>query len=223
MKILMLLCVLMSSLPFCEWVAAQSTGGIPVIRNDANGLICQGPAGPLPCTEAAKQFKAQEASGPCGGYTGCLHATVIDPLTPWQVKRDCTGMDWVLSICKHAGCPRGCTAYSTEWRHMEDTFIAYVQVPNDWDQQLRDRVDGAAKQCWAEGYQAAGYATLEGLIIAAASHGTTASGIPAYVIGQTQQALQRCLENEGHALGVDLAHTLTPQIQQVSSGWSPWQ
>lgn len=209
-------CALMSS-----GVSAQSQGGIPVIRTDPTlGPMCAGPTGPAPCAEVAQQVRE---TGPCAGHVGCLQATISDPFTPPQSRTECTGMDWNFSWCKHKGCPRNCTAHSTEWRHMENTFIAYVEVPPNWNQTTRARIDGAARQCWAEGYRAAGYSTLAAIIIAAASQGTTASAIPGFVINQTQEAIANCLEREGAQLGIDLASNLAPRISQVSGGWTEWQ
>jgi hypothetical protein len=162
-------------------------------------------------------------AGPCTDRVGCMQATLDDPFTPPQSRGHCTGMDWNFPWCRHAGCPRNCTGYSTEWRHMRNTFVAYMAVPPDWDTRMRNRVDGAARQCWAEGYRAAGYSTLAAIVVAAASQGVTASQIPAFVIGETQSAITTCLKRESQQLGLTLASYLTPHLEQASGGWTEWQ
>jgi hypothetical protein len=162
-------------------------------------------------------------TGPCAGRVGCMQATLDDPFTPPQSRSQCTGTDWIFSWCRHGGCPRNCTAHSTEWRHMRNTFITYMDVPPDWDGRMRVRVEGAARQCWAEGYQAAGYSTLAAIVLAAASQGAAASQIPAFVIGQTQAAIIACLKREGAQLGLQLAAYLTPHLEQANGGWTDWQ
>jgi len=106
---------------------------------------------------------------------------------------------------------------------MRNTFIAYMDVPPDWDRRMRDRVEGAARQCWAEGYRAAGYSTLAAIVAAAASQGATVSQIPAFVVGETQTAITACLKREGAQLGLALASYLTPHLEQASGGWTEWQ
>ncbi|CAD6547666.1 hypothetical protein LMG24235_04460 [Paraburkholderia sabiae] len=172
--------------------------------------------------EVAPPPPASDTS-PCAGRVGCFAATLRDPFTPPQSKTGCLAMDWDLSWCHHSGCPRNCTQHGTQWRHMENTFVAYMDVPSDWDARLRARVEGAARQCWAEGYQAAGYATLEAIILAVATQGASASSIPAHVVAQTQVAITNCLQREGQQLGIDLQNELTPKVEQASGGWTGWQ
>ncbi len=105
---------------------------------------------------------------------------------------------------------------------MENRLALYIDVPGNYDQQLRSRVEASSKECLKEGYQAAGWATLEAIVAAIASDGVTVANSSAWILERTREAVTQCLQREGAILGRDLAAELTLQATTVSR-WSDWR
>jgi hypothetical protein len=100
-------------------------------------------------------------NSPCARRIACDWITIRDPFTLPQSRTVCTGIDWNLSWCRTSGCPRNCTAFSTEFQFMENIFIYYLDIPDDYDRRLIRKIHDAGQQCLAEGYRAAGWATFD--------------------------------------------------------------
>lgn len=165
---------------------------------------------------------ADPVNGSCNNRPVCVEAHWRDPFTPPQTKTDCTGTDWLSWLCTHDGCPRGCTGYATRTKWMENSLALYLEIPADYPDELRARAEASGRECLKEGYQAAGWATLESIAAAILSDGVSTAGASAYVLGRTQQSVQSCLSRESASLGRSLQNDMHLHAS-TDTHWSDWQ
>jgi hypothetical protein len=105
---------------------------------------------------------------------------------------------------------------------MENSLEIHLDIPENYSDSLRARAEVSGRECLKQGYQAAGWGTLEAIGASIMTSGVTVGGAVAYVTGRVQQAIQTCLKNESANLGKSLQDDLRLG-GSTDTHWSDWQ